>query len=184
MMREVSIETLPNVNIRDPSHDKNLLIMSVTGSINQNVFKLYKLFLGLKVDPSRWQFLCYYCEQVTTVSAPLVQANCPQEVLLKAILNIPDISKLIASSSFRTKIIVPYPCPYCKKHFDVKLIVYCDGIVRRSQGAYSKISRINTIAPIHILSWSEHVKQTWDDVIQDVGQRLYKCKKGHTTFLT
>ena len=40
MMREVSLETLPNVNIRDPSHDKNLMIMSVTGSINQNVFKL------------------------------------------------------------------------------------------------------------------------------------------------
>ena len=39
MMREVSLETLPNVNIRDPSHDKNLPIMSVTGSINQNVFK-------------------------------------------------------------------------------------------------------------------------------------------------
>ena len=42
MMREVSLETLPNVNIRDPSHDKNLPIMSVTGSINQNVFKLKK----------------------------------------------------------------------------------------------------------------------------------------------
>ena len=26
MMREVSLETLPNVNIRDPSHDKNLPI--------------------------------------------------------------------------------------------------------------------------------------------------------------
>ena len=39
MMREVSLEMLPNVNIRDPSHDKNLPIMSVTGSINQNVFK-------------------------------------------------------------------------------------------------------------------------------------------------
>ena len=39
MMREVSLKTLPNVNIRDPSHDKNLPIMSVTGSINQNVFK-------------------------------------------------------------------------------------------------------------------------------------------------
>ena len=34
----VSPETLPNVNIRDPSHDKNRPIMSVTGSINQNVF--------------------------------------------------------------------------------------------------------------------------------------------------
>ena len=35
-----SLETLPNVNIHDPSHDKkNLPIMSVTGSINQNVFK-------------------------------------------------------------------------------------------------------------------------------------------------
>ena len=38
-MREVSLKTLPNVNIRDPSHD-NLPIMSVTGSINQDVFKL------------------------------------------------------------------------------------------------------------------------------------------------
>ena len=28
MMREVSLETLPNVNIRDPSHNKNLPIMS------------------------------------------------------------------------------------------------------------------------------------------------------------
>ena len=37
-MREVSLKTLPNVNIRDPSHDKNLPIMSVTGSINQNEF--------------------------------------------------------------------------------------------------------------------------------------------------
>ena len=27
MMREVSLETLPNVNIRDPIHDKNLPIM-------------------------------------------------------------------------------------------------------------------------------------------------------------
>ena len=40
MMREVSLETLPNVNIPDPSHDKNIPIMSVTGSINQNVFKI------------------------------------------------------------------------------------------------------------------------------------------------
>ena len=39
MAREVSLGTLPNVNIRDPSHDKNLSIMSVTGSIKQNVFK-------------------------------------------------------------------------------------------------------------------------------------------------
>ena len=37
MMREVSLETLPNVNIRNPSHDKNLPIMSVTELINQNV---------------------------------------------------------------------------------------------------------------------------------------------------
>ena len=49
LMREVSLETLPNVNIRDPSHNKNLPIMSVTGSINQNVFKLIKIgFLTLK----------------------------------------------------------------------------------------------------------------------------------------
>ena len=37
--------TLPNINIRDPIHDKNLPIMSVTGSINQNVFKFYLLRL-------------------------------------------------------------------------------------------------------------------------------------------
>ena len=34
-----------NVNIRDPSHDENLLIMSVTWSINQNVFKYICFFL-------------------------------------------------------------------------------------------------------------------------------------------
>ena len=39
-------KTLTNLNIRDPSHDKNLLIMSVTGSINQNVFKLTQRLLG------------------------------------------------------------------------------------------------------------------------------------------
>ena len=39
MVREVSLEALPNVNIREQSHDKNLPIMSVTGLINQNVFK-------------------------------------------------------------------------------------------------------------------------------------------------
>ena len=46
MIREVSLETLPNVNIRDSSHDKifNLPIMSVTGSINQNVFKYHISF--------------------------------------------------------------------------------------------------------------------------------------------
>ena len=27
MMREVSLDTLPNVNMRDPSHDKNFSIM-------------------------------------------------------------------------------------------------------------------------------------------------------------
>ena len=47
MMREVSLETLPNVNIRDPSHDKNLPIMSVTGSINQNVFKKMSFDVGV-----------------------------------------------------------------------------------------------------------------------------------------
>ena len=47
MMREVSLETLSNVNIRDRSHDKNLPIISVTGSINQNVFKLIKLCSSL-----------------------------------------------------------------------------------------------------------------------------------------
>ena len=47
MMREVSLETLPNVNIRDLSHDKNLPIMSVTGLIKQNVFKLIIMFVSL-----------------------------------------------------------------------------------------------------------------------------------------
>ena len=37
--RSISLETLPNVNIRDPSHDINLSVMSVTGWINQSVFK-------------------------------------------------------------------------------------------------------------------------------------------------
>ena len=44
MMREVSLETLPNVNICDTSHDKKLPIMSVSGSINHNIFKR-KLYL-------------------------------------------------------------------------------------------------------------------------------------------
>ena len=35
MMREVSLETLPSVNIRDP----NLPIMFETESINYNIFK-------------------------------------------------------------------------------------------------------------------------------------------------
>ena len=39
MISVVSLKTLPNVNICDPSHDKNPPIMSVTGSINNNVFK-------------------------------------------------------------------------------------------------------------------------------------------------
>ena len=58
-MREVSLETLPNVNIRDPSHDKNLPIMSVTGSINQNVFKIQYsyLFVFLKNSSLR---SCFY----------------------------------------------------------------------------------------------------------------------------
>ena len=38
-MREESLETLPNVNIRDQRQDKNLPIMSVTDLINHNVFK-------------------------------------------------------------------------------------------------------------------------------------------------
>ena len=38
MVREVSLETLPNVNICNPSHDKNLPIMSVTGLINHKVY--------------------------------------------------------------------------------------------------------------------------------------------------
>ena len=45
MMREVYLETLPNVNIRDPSRDKNLPIKSVIESINHNVFKIDKSFL-------------------------------------------------------------------------------------------------------------------------------------------
>ena len=57
MMREVSLETLPNVNIRDPSHDKNLPIMSVTGSINQNVFLLLIMFFNLLLFLLLWQVL-------------------------------------------------------------------------------------------------------------------------------
>ena len=47
MMREVSLKTLPNVNICDPSHDKNLLeIMSETGLIDQNIFKLLLILIS------------------------------------------------------------------------------------------------------------------------------------------
>ena len=38
----------PNVNMHDPSHDKNIPIMSVTGSINHNVFNLIKLCLNIQ----------------------------------------------------------------------------------------------------------------------------------------
>ena len=44
MMREVSLETLPNINIRDLSHDQNIPIMRVAGSKNRNVFKLIKSY--------------------------------------------------------------------------------------------------------------------------------------------
>ena len=37
MMREVSLETLLNVNIRDPSHDKNL-------PIEQTLIENFKIF--------------------------------------------------------------------------------------------------------------------------------------------
>ena len=40
MMKDVFLETLSNVNIGDPSHDK----MSVTGWIYQNAFKCLHYF--------------------------------------------------------------------------------------------------------------------------------------------
>ena len=49
MMRGVSLETLSNVNIRNPRHDKNLPIMSVTG-LNQNVFKMEYCLMNIKHD--------------------------------------------------------------------------------------------------------------------------------------
>ena len=81
MMREVSLETLPNVNIRDPSHDKNLPIMSVTGLINQNVFKSMNLvqfcdFSIIQDAFSRIFLIGYqtialslYCRSLETLSA-------------------------------------------------------------------------------------------------------------------
>ena len=48
--QNVSLETLPNVNMRYPSHDKNPSIMSVIGSINQNVFILTFLFVKVGSD--------------------------------------------------------------------------------------------------------------------------------------
>ena len=43
-MIEVALETLPNVNIRELScRDKNPPIMSVTESINQNLFKVLRV---------------------------------------------------------------------------------------------------------------------------------------------
>ena len=47
MISVVSLKTLPNVNICDPSHDKNLLeIMSETELINQNIFKLLLILIS------------------------------------------------------------------------------------------------------------------------------------------
>ena len=51
MMREVSLETLPNVNIRDPSHDKNLPITNMNNYKNWHLdnlserrsFQLYEI---------------------------------------------------------------------------------------------------------------------------------------------
>ena len=44
MMREVFLKTLPNATILDISNnEKNIPIMSVTGSINQNVFKFNRV---------------------------------------------------------------------------------------------------------------------------------------------
>ena len=56
MMREVPLETLANVNIRDPSHDKNLPIMSVTGSINRNIINLNYFVWFLKSNRNKNMF--------------------------------------------------------------------------------------------------------------------------------
>ena len=56
MKRDVFFEIFPNVNIRDSSHDKNLPLMSVTGSIN-HVFKM--LSGHLKILRTSQQALLY-----------------------------------------------------------------------------------------------------------------------------
>ena len=50
MVREVSIKTLSNVNIRDPSHDKNLPINIYIRSFNfyPNVVNLTNLFFSVQ----------------------------------------------------------------------------------------------------------------------------------------
>ena len=71
-MREVSLETLPNVNIRDPSHDKNLSIMSVTELINQNVFKwndkVGKNLFGVVVERPWFNFATILEDEPASVS--------------------------------------------------------------------------------------------------------------------
>ena len=68
MMRGVFLETLPNVNIRDPSHDKNLLSMSVTGSINQNVFKLIERIHPRKTYMEIDEIYNHYNDHITSDS--------------------------------------------------------------------------------------------------------------------
>ena len=141
-------------------------------------------FLDAAIKNSQWEYFCVNFDHATTLSVPIVQAMCPPQVLLNSILNITDISKLIASSSFRAKIAAPYQCYHCKEKFDVKLIVCCVGIRRRSRKADSKIRDIDIIAPIEILDSSEEIDQNWNDIIQNDCQRFYKCRKGHTALLT
>ena len=68
MMRGVFLETLPNVNIRDPSHYKNLPSMSVTGSINQNVFKLIERIHPRKTYMEIDEIYNHYNDHITSDS--------------------------------------------------------------------------------------------------------------------
>ena len=71
MIREVSLETLPNVNIRDPSHDKNLPIMSVTGSINRNVFNVILFKKTIKCsDEDSLIFAAFFVVLALTETSP------------------------------------------------------------------------------------------------------------------
>ena len=81
-MREVSLETLPNVNIRDPSHDKNLSIMSVTGSINQNVFKYFIVVALGEITYSTFTSFRVYLPKLVLILASLLPRSKTRIILL------------------------------------------------------------------------------------------------------
>ena len=76
MMREVSLETLRNVNIRDPSHDKNLPMITealiglflIKKYIGANKIKLYFKKSPCKIHNYKNIKVIYFTEQIVFLS--------------------------------------------------------------------------------------------------------------------